>query len=58
MVNIEMGAVKFKSIKAAFETAKKKQPKLKYITFYQRLRYGDSVKAASIKPVRPYKKAV
>ena len=54
MVNLEMGAVKFKSIKAAFETAKKKQPNLKYITFYMRYRMGMNVQAAMKKPVRRY----
>lgn len=56
MTTVEMGAVKFTSIKAAYETAKRKNPNLKYITFYQRLRYGDSVKLASVKPVRKYVK--
>lgn len=57
MVTVQKGAVKFNSIKSAYEAAKRKQPDLKYITFYQRLRYGNSVQLASTKPVRPYNKA-
>lgn len=54
MVTMQSGAVKFKSIKAAYESAKKRNPKLKYITFYMRLRFGNSVQAAAKRPVRKY----
>ncbi len=56
MVTLEMGAVKFTSIKAAYETARKRQPKLKYITFYMRHRMGMNVQAAMKKPVRKYRR--
>lgn len=58
MVTVNKGAVKFSSIKAAFEAAKRRNPQLKYITFYMRYRMGNSVQAASIKPVRKYNKRV
>lgn len=56
MVTLSMGAVKFTSIKAAYETARKRQPNLKYITFYMRHRMGMNVQAAMKKPVRKYRK--
>lgn len=56
MVTLEMGAVRFTSIKAAYETARKRQPKLKYITFYMRHRMGMNVQAAMKKPVRKYRR--
>ena len=56
MVTLNMGAVKFTSIKSAYETAKRKQPNLKYITFYMRHRMGMNVQAAMKKPVRKYNK--
>ncbi len=46
------------SIKAAYEAAKRRNPELKYITFYMRYRMGNSVQAASVKPVRKYIKRV
>lgn len=61
---IKTGAIKFKSITAAYESAKKKQPNLKYITFYARVKakenklgLGWSASQAYAKPVRSYKKA-
>lgn len=56
MVTLEMGAVKFRSVKAAYEAAKKKQPELKYITFYMRYRMGMGVQKAMKKPVRKYER--
>lgn len=56
MVTITKGAVKFNSIKAAYEAAKRRNPQLKYITFYMRYRMGMNVQAASVKPVRKYTK--
>lgn len=56
MTTVEMGAVKFTSIKAAYETAKRKNPELKYITFYMRLRMGSKTGTAMRKPVRKYTK--
>lgn len=53
-VVVNKGAVKFGSIKAAYEAAKRRNPNLKYITFYMRYRMGQSVQAASVKPVRKY----
>ena len=38
MVIVMKGAVKFKSLKAAYESAKKLNPELKYMTFYMRQR--------------------
>lgn len=58
MTTVEMGAIKFTSIKAAYETAKRKNPNLKYITFYQRLRAGENTAKAMRKPVRQYTKKV
>lgn len=54
MVTINKGAVKFKSIKAAYEAAKKKEPKLSYMTFYMRMRNGKSVSQAFHAKVRRY----
>lgn len=56
MVTVNKGAVKFNSIKAAYEAARKHNPQLKFITFYMRLRMGASVQSASVKPVRKYTK--
>lgn len=56
MVMLQSGAVKFRSIKAAYEAAKRSNPKLKYITFYMRHRMGQSVQAASKRPVRKYER--
>lgn len=58
MVTVNKGAVKFNSIKAAYEAAKRRNPQLKYITFYMRYRMGNSVQAASVKPVRKYTKRI
>lgn len=58
MVTVSKGAVKFSSIKAAYEAARRRNPKLKYITFYMRHRMGQSVQSASVKPVRKYTKKV
>lgn len=41
MTVLKNGAIKFKSIKAAYEAAKKKNPELKYITFYMRFRSAE-----------------
>ena len=61
MVTVQKGAIKFKSLMAAYEAAKKKQPNLKYITFYMRQRtaekrggLGWNVSQAYHKPVRRY----
>lgn len=63
MVTILKGAIKFKSIKAAYESAKKKNPELLYITFYMRQRAKDkrnglgwTTSQAYAKPVRQYNK--
>lgn len=63
MVTIKSGAIKFKSIKAAYEAAKKKQPDLKYITFYMRQRkvekeggLGWAVGSAMQRKVRKYER--
>ena len=65
MVTVQKGAVKFKSLKAAYEAAKKKNPELKYITFYMRQRtsekrggLGWNVSQAYHKPVRRYARKV
>ncbi len=53
MVTIKLGNKKksFKSIRLAAEAAG-----MPYITFYQRLRAGDSAVVAMKKPVRKYNK--
>lgn len=56
MVTINKGAIKFKSVKAAYESAKKKQPDLKYITFYMRIRAGKPVSEAYHAKVRKYER--
>lgn len=63
MVTVQKGAVKFKSLKAAYEAAKKKNPNLTYICFYMRQRaaekrggLGWNVSQAYHKPVRKYNK--
>lgn len=63
MTVLKNGAIKFKSIKAAYEAAKKKNPELKYITFYMRFRaaekqggLGWKVGSAMQKPVRKYER--
>lgn len=65
MTTLKNGAIKFKSIKAAYEAAKRKNPDLKYITFYMRFRkaekaggLGWSVGSAMQQPVRKYQKQV
>jgi len=58
MVIVNKGAVKFNSIKSAYEAAKRRNPALSYITFYMRYRMGNSVQAASVRPVRKYNKRV
>ncbi len=56
MVTVTKGAVKFKSLKSAYEAAKRRNPELKWMTFYMRHRMGMNVQAASMKPVRKYTK--
>lgn len=62
MTVLKNGAIKFKSIKAAYETAKKKNPELKYITFWKRFKsveatgLGWKVGTAMQKPVRKYER--
>lgn len=63
MTVLKNGAIKFKSIKAAYEAAKKKNPELKYITFYARIKsqenklgLGWKVGSAMQKPVRKYER--
>lgn len=63
MTVLKNGAIKFKSIKAAYEAAKKRNPELKYICFYMRMRaqekaggLGWSVGSAMQKPVRKYER--
>lgn len=58
MVTVNKGAVKFRSLKAAYEAARKYNPNLKWMTWYMRVRMGKSVQAASVKPVRAYNKKV
>jgi hypothetical protein len=65
MVSIAKGAVKFRSIKAAFEAAKRREPNLKYITFYARVKakesklgLGWSASQASHRKVRKYERKV
>lgn len=58
MVTVNKGAVKFNSIKAAYQAAKRRNPELKYITFYMRYRMGKSIQAASVKPVRKYERKI
>lgn len=58
MVTVTKGAVKFNSIKDAYAAAKRRNPSLKWMTFYMRYRMGMSVQAASVKPVRKYNKKV
>ena len=41
MVTVKAGAIKFKSLKAAYQAAKKRNPNLKYITFYMRQRAAE-----------------
>ena len=64
MVELKKGAIKFKSIKAAYESAKKKQPNLTYITVYMRVRaaekrggLGWTTGQALYRKVRPYNKS-
>lgn len=63
MVTVKAGAIKFKSLKAAYQAAKKRNPKLKYITFYMRQRAAEKrgglgwvVGSAMQRPVRKYEK--
>lgn len=41
MVTVKAGAIKFKSLKAAYQAAKRRNPNLKYITFYMRQRAAE-----------------
>lgn len=41
MVEVRYGAVKYSSLKAAYEAAKKRNPDLKYMTFYMRQRAAE-----------------
>lgn len=41
MVTVKAGAIKFKSLKSAYEAARKRNPNLKYITFYMRQRAAE-----------------
>jgi hypothetical protein len=61
MTVLKNGAIKFKSIKAAYEAAKRKNPELTYICFYMRMRaqekaggLGWTVGSAMQRPVRSY----
>lgn len=63
MVTVKSGAIKFTSLKSAYESAKKRNPKLKYITFYMRQRaqekrggLGWKVGSAMQRPVRKYER--
>ena len=63
MVIVKSGAVKFNSLKAAYEAAKRRNPNLKYITFYMRQRalekrggLGWKVGSAMQRPVRKYQR--
>ena len=65
MVTVKAGAIKFKSLRAAYEAAKKRNPELKYITFYMRFRaaekqggLGWKVGTAMQRPVRKYERKV
>lgn len=65
MITVNKGAIKFHSIKAAYEAAKRHNPKLKYITFYARLKsqecklgLGWTVSQASHRKVRKYERKV
>lgn len=65
MVTIKSGAVKFKSLKAAYQAAKKRNPELKYMTFYMRQRnakkqggLGWNAGSAMQRPVRKYERRV
>jgi hypothetical protein len=63
MVTVKNGVIKFKSLKAAYEAAKKRNPELKYITFYMRQRaiekrngLGWKVGSAMQRPPRKYQR--
>lgn len=63
MVIVQSGAIKFKSLKAAYEAAKKRNPELKFMTFYMRQRaeekrggLGWKVGSAMQRPVRKYER--
>ena len=63
MVTVKAGAIKFKSLKAAYEAAKKRNPDLKFMTFYMRQRaeekrggLGWKVGSAMQRPVRKYER--
>lgn len=58
MVTLQNGAVKFKSLKAAYAAAQKANPDLKWMTWYMRYRFGNSFQAAAKRPVRKYNKRV
>lgn len=64
MIEVKTGAIKFKSLKAAYQAAKKRNPDLKYITFYMRQRkaekdggLGWNVGSAMQRKVRKYTRA-
>lgn len=51
---IKFGAIKFKSIAAAAKAAQKKNPNLKFMTIYMRLRAGKPVGSALQAKPRKY----
>lgn len=53
-VVIKTGAIKFKSITAAYQSAKKKQPNLKYITFYARVKAKEAKLGLGWTPSQAY----
>lgn len=55
---IKFGAIKFKSITAAAKAAQKKNPELKFMTIYMRLRAGKSVGSALQAKPRKYVRRV
>lgn len=57
MVTLQVGAVKFKSLKQAFAAAQKSNPDLKWITWYMRHRMGANYQQAK-RPVRKYTRRV
>lgn len=63
MVEVKNGAIKFNSLKSAYEAAKKRNPELKWMTFYMRQRaeqkrggLGWKVGSAMQRPVRKYER--
>lgn len=57
MVTLQVGAVKFRSLKQAFAAAQKSNPDLKWMTFYMRHRFGNNYQQAK-RPVRKYTRRV